>query len=200
MEQLAYRFDLCAEQSPWLESVDGPALRTHLASLIGIATTFGSEEDDSPPSAAIASEFRPRADLNRPHSPARSTSPEDGGSGRFALSAGGRTSGRDFGRLRSSMCSKVLSICRRRRRLFFFAAAGRRDPYRAGRMRSKRRPVHGFEPGIVFATMVETIKIFCFQKWERTKSNHSPPLRWVVPGKRTTPSELAGLQVARLLG
>jgi hypothetical protein len=46
--------------------------------------------------------------------------------GGLALSAGGRTSGRE-GRLRSSMRSKVLSICRQRRRLNLSAAEGRFD-------------------------------------------------------------------------
>jgi hypothetical protein len=53
-----YRFDLCAEHDPWLESGDGAALRTLLAGLIGIATSFGCEEDESPPSAASAEDFR----------------------------------------------------------------------------------------------------------------------------------------------
>jgi hypothetical protein len=35
--------------------------------------------------------------------------------------------------------------------------------YQASRVRSKRRPVPGFEPGIAFGTGVETIKIFFFQ-------------------------------------
>jgi hypothetical protein len=30
-----YRFDLLAEHDPWLESGNGPALRTHPAGLIG---------------------------------------------------------------------------------------------------------------------------------------------------------------------
>jgi hypothetical protein len=89
-----FRFDLCVEQSPWLESVKGPALRTPLAGLIGIAASFGSGEEEFPPSAAIAKEFRPRADLNRPHSPACPTSPDDAGSGHFVLGAG-----------RSDMCA-----------------------------------------------------------------------------------------------
>jgi hypothetical protein len=38
-----YRFDLCAEQSPWLESVNRPALRTPLAGPIGIAASFSGE-------------------------------------------------------------------------------------------------------------------------------------------------------------
>jgi len=63
-----FRFDLCAELNPWLEFVKGMALRIPLAGLIGIATTFGSEEEEFPPVAAIAKEFRPRADLNRPKS------------------------------------------------------------------------------------------------------------------------------------
>jgi hypothetical protein len=66
--------------------VNGSALRTPLAGPIGIATAFGSEEDESPPSAAIVKEFRPRADLNRPRRPPCPTSPEDDRSGRFALS------------------------------------------------------------------------------------------------------------------
>jgi hypothetical protein len=36
-------------------------------------------------------------------------------------------------------------------------------PYQASQMRSKRLPVSGFEPGIVFGTKVETIKFFCFK-------------------------------------
>jgi hypothetical protein len=60
------------------------------------------------------------------------------------------------------MGSIRLGICRRRRRFVFFAAEGCCDPYQASRMRSKRRPVHGFEPWIVFGTKVATIKISCF--------------------------------------
>ena len=67
--------------------------------------------------------------------------------------AGGRTSGRE-GRLRSSMCSKVLSICRRRRRLNFSAVEGCCDPYQASPRCSQRRLVHGFEPKPVFGTKV----------------------------------------------
>jgi len=36
--------------------------------------------------------------------------------------------------------------------------------YQASRMCSKRQPVHGFEPGIVFGAKVETIKFFCSQQ------------------------------------
>ena len=73
---------------------------------------------------------------------------------------GGRTCGRE-GRLRSSICSKVLGICLRRRRLIFTGAEGCRDLYQASRVCSKRRPVPGFEPGILFSTKVETTKFFC---------------------------------------
>jgi hypothetical protein len=45
----------------WLECGSGLALRTQLAGLIGIGTTFGSEEDESPPLAANAEEFGTRA-------------------------------------------------------------------------------------------------------------------------------------------
>jgi hypothetical protein len=56
-----YRFDLCAECDPWLEYGNGPALRTHPAGPIGIAASFGSEEDESPPSTAIAEDSRAQA-------------------------------------------------------------------------------------------------------------------------------------------
>jgi hypothetical protein len=56
-----YRFDLRAEHDPWLESGNGAALRTWLAGPIGIAASFGSGEDESPPSAANAEVFRAHA-------------------------------------------------------------------------------------------------------------------------------------------
>jgi hypothetical protein len=83
------RFDLGAEDDPWLESANGRAPGAPLAGPIGIATTFGSEEDEFPPSAAIAKEFRPRAEVNRPHSPACPTCPEDGGGGSSSGAAEG---------------------------------------------------------------------------------------------------------------
>jgi hypothetical protein len=115
-----FRFGLCAECDPRLECGNGPALRTLLAGLIGIATSFGSEEDEFPPSAVDESEFRAQA---RPQPSAQPRLSDLAGrwpKRRFALSEGGRTSGHDFGRLRSSMCSKILSVCRLRRRLMFF--------------------------------------------------------------------------------
>jgi hypothetical protein len=125
-----YRFDLCTEQSPWLESVDGPALRTPLAGLIGITTAFGSGEEEFPPLAAIAREFRPQADLNRPHSPACPTSPGDGGSGRFALGARGRATARKFSAFAaeesdSSIPAKKLHRLKVPGDIYFIRAAGR---------------------------------------------------------------------------
>jgi hypothetical protein len=49
-------------------------------------------------------------------------------------------------------------------------------------MRSKRWPVHGFEPETLFGTKVETTKFFRFQKWERMKLKHTPNQK-AVPGK-----------------
>jgi len=49
LEWIHFRYDLRAEQSPWLEYGNCPALRTSLAGLIGIGTAFGSEKDESPP-------------------------------------------------------------------------------------------------------------------------------------------------------
>jgi len=57
----------------------------------------------------------------------------------------GRTSGAGQDGLRSSMCSKFLSICRRRRELIFSAADGHPDHLRASQSRSQRRPVFVFE-------------------------------------------------------
>jgi hypothetical protein len=53
--------------------------------------------------------FELMVDLNRPHSPACPTLPEDCGSGCLTLSAGGRTSGRE-GRLRSARGRNSLAI------------------------------------------------------------------------------------------
>ena len=78
------------------------------------------------------------------------------------------------------MCSKVLSICRRRRRLISPLPKDVAISYQASRMRSKRRPVRGFEPGIMFGTKVETIKFYFsgdFQgslSWEKVFALRSP--------------------------
>jgi hypothetical protein len=49
-----YRFDLSAEHDPWLESGNGPALRTWLAGAIEDRGILRQRKDESPPSAAIA--------------------------------------------------------------------------------------------------------------------------------------------------
>jgi hypothetical protein len=90
------RFDLSAEHGPWRESVNGPTLRTLLAGLIGIAASFGGEADEFPPSAADASEFRAQARPQPSAQPRLSDLAVRCGSGRFALTAGGRTRWRDL--------------------------------------------------------------------------------------------------------
>lgn len=54
-------FDFCAVRGPWLEYANRPALRAPLAGLIMVETSFGDVTVESPPSAAVAKEYRARA-------------------------------------------------------------------------------------------------------------------------------------------
>jgi len=90
--------DLPAEHDPSLESTNAPSLRTVLAGLIADPASFGHKTEESPPSAASLKGVSNSGSTSTvQYSPARPTSP--GGSpksGRFALTAGGRTSGGDL--------------------------------------------------------------------------------------------------------
>jgi hypothetical protein len=66
MKQILIGCVVGADQYRWLEYGQSSALRTPLAGLMGFETPFCCEpKAESPPAAAIAKEFRPRADLNR---------------------------------------------------------------------------------------------------------------------------------------
>ena len=97
----------------------------------------------------ILRSFALKRDLNRPEPrplvrPPPKISPTDP---RAKRRKGGRTNGGRFGRLRSSMCSKRLSVSRRRRHLFFLSAAkGWTEREQASQRRSYRRRVSTYEP------------------------------------------------------
>jgi hypothetical protein len=54
-------FDFCAVRGPWLEYVNGLALRARLAGLTMVVTSFGDEKRESPPAAASAKAYRAQA-------------------------------------------------------------------------------------------------------------------------------------------
>src|SRR5271170_7442237 len=114
-------------------------------------------EDEPPPSAANAKDFRAHARHQPSFAPAYSTSRAQckaplGPYSNEVGQAGLR------GRLRSRLSAKLPRVGRRRRELVFFAAEGCRDPYRTSQQCSQRRPIHGFEPRTLFGTKVATKK------------------------------------------
>jgi len=136
-----------------------PARRrnTRCLAYYGIGVPFGSGEDESPPSAANAEDFRAHARPQPPFTPACPISLAQCKAVASAISRRGRTSGA-VRTVEVGPWPKLLSNRRRRREIVFFTAEGRYGPYQASRRCSQRRPVSGFEPGAVFGTMVETIK------------------------------------------
>jgi hypothetical protein len=131
-----------------LESEPMPALRTPLAGLITIWRSVRSPATSTHrvPRPSQRS-FALTRDLNRPSQPRLSDLSSHPGTNRFPNRQPGRTSGGDFGRLRSIQRSKLLSLRRGTRQLPPHPSTkGIPDHDQASQPRSKRHAFHIYEP------------------------------------------------------
>ena len=108
----------------WLEYGNASPMRERLAGLIMFGKSFWMWGENRV--AAFGGKYGGVSNSGSTstvlHSPACPTSPGDSGEKAYSNRAGGRTSGRD-GRLRSSMCSKIVRDGRGTRRFCFCCVA-----------------------------------------------------------------------------
>jgi hypothetical protein len=112
----------------------------------------------SPPAAADAVEFRPRADPQPPVTPHCPTSPSN--AQRPGIRQNARRSDKRGceGRLRSRLSAKLIRILRRRRELHNWAADGRTEREPASQRFSQRQGFSLFEPADLSGTKTVTEK------------------------------------------
>ncbi len=137
-------------------------MRTHLACPKRFVTSFGNEIEESAPSAASAEAYRAQALTPTVlHATSSDLLPRDSNDFGFESSEEGRTSGA----VRTVEAEPEFGTpsCQPPRAGYHCSAAdGCSDRCQAGQVRSRRQPVHGFEPGQPFGTRTATKKIFHF--------------------------------------